>query len=476
MFKGQAEVGVYSLAVRISSVIVFLMVAFRLAWPAFAYSIEDDGDRKANVRVRAHVPAASSAAGSSLVLGLLSPWIVRHPRAEQARVLPRVGGGRRSSRSPATAYAGYTVLAIGIGRARRTQFNWVVTGAAALLNVALNFALIPPYGMMGAAISTIAAYVAMFIGMTLQRAARLAGALPVAPRGDALARGRRAARSSARPWSAPLPLAIALCLVYPVVLLPLALLPAGRAPSPAPQLTCGARLLLAGIVVAVGAAIAAINRVVDPKDEFYSGAALTEALESNCLLADDVVRSRSYPEFKRDLFGRASEDGRLRLEAQRWRRGVDLGFPGFGPETCSTRCRPSRARRRKAEAERLRRDERLLVRLRRAPAATSTRRSPRRSRYLLSPWTFASSLDLMRRSRTLAFTGWEKQRAGRHAASSTAARRLPPGAQTARSRARRARRPPRRRRRASRGTGSRSLDEALAIARARGWRVVGLSG
>ena len=63
-------------------------------------------------------------------------------------------------------------------------------------------------------------------------------------------------------------------------------------------------LVLAGIVVAVGAGIAAINRVVDPKDEFYSGAPLTEALESNCLLADDVVRTRSYPEFTRDLFTR----------------------------------------------------------------------------------------------------------------------------------------------------------------------------
>ena len=29
------------------------------------------------------------------------------------------------------AYAGYIVLAIGIGRARRTQFNWVVTGRGA---------------------------------------------------------------------------------------------------------------------------------------------------------------------------------------------------------------------------------------------------------------------------------------------------------------------------------------------------------
>ena len=30
------------------------------------------------------------------------------------------------------AYAAYIVVAIGVGRARRTQFNWVVTGAAAV--------------------------------------------------------------------------------------------------------------------------------------------------------------------------------------------------------------------------------------------------------------------------------------------------------------------------------------------------------
>ena len=44
------------------------------------------------------------------------------------------------------AYGAYIVVAIGVGRARRTQFNWVVTGAAAAINVALNLALIPEYG------------------------------------------------------------------------------------------------------------------------------------------------------------------------------------------------------------------------------------------------------------------------------------------------------------------------------------------
>jgi O-antigen/teichoic acid export membrane protein len=40
-----------------------------------------------------------------------------------------------------------------------------VTGAGAAVNVGLNFWLIPRYGMVGAAISTAASYVALFLGM-----------------------------------------------------------------------------------------------------------------------------------------------------------------------------------------------------------------------------------------------------------------------------------------------------------------------
>jgi O-antigen/teichoic acid export membrane protein len=42
-----------------------------------------------------------------------------------------------------------------------------VTGIGALVNVGLNFWLVPRYGMVGAAIATAAAYVVLFVGMTL---------------------------------------------------------------------------------------------------------------------------------------------------------------------------------------------------------------------------------------------------------------------------------------------------------------------
>jgi len=212
--------------VRVSSVIVFLMIAFRLAWPAFAYSIDDESAAK---RTYSYVLTylLFVCCWISIALGTLAPWLVKilapskpgFYRADEAVGLLSFG---------AASYAGYTVLAIGIGRARQTQFNWIISGVAALLNIGLNFALIPRYGMMGAAISTAAAYVALFVGMAVnsQRVYPVAyqwrRVLTLSSVAITLTTVGYEVRS--------LPLAIALCVAYPLVLLPLGFyLPAERA-------------------------------------------------------------------------------------------------------------------------------------------------------------------------------------------------------------------------------------------------------
>jgi O-antigen/teichoic acid export membrane protein len=216
-FKGQGEVGVYSVAVRVSSAIVFLMIAFRTAWPAFAYSIEDDRDaRRTYSYVLTYVVYVTC--WVSLGFGLLAPWIVhvlaRNPsfhRAAEAVALLSFGGA---------AYTAYTVMAIGSGRARKTQWNWVIAGIAAAVNVALNVILIPPYGMEGAAIATAAAYLALFVGMVIYSQevyyvpyqwrrvlTATAAAVALTVVGSAL--------------HVPLAVAILLVLVYPFLLIPL---------------------------------------------------------------------------------------------------------------------------------------------------------------------------------------------------------------------------------------------------------------
>jgi O-antigen/teichoic acid export membrane protein len=162
-YKGLPEAGVYSAAVKIASVITFVMVAFRTAWPAFAYSIEDDREaRRTYAFVLTYL--LTFASWLALALGALAPWWTRlltsphYVRAEKGVALLAFAGA---------VYAGYTVLAIGSGRARKTQLNWVVTGFGAAVNVGLNFWLIPRWGMVGASISTAAAYVVLFVGMML---------------------------------------------------------------------------------------------------------------------------------------------------------------------------------------------------------------------------------------------------------------------------------------------------------------------
>jgi O-antigen/teichoic acid export membrane protein len=222
--SGAAETGLYSIGVRISSVIIFLFTAFRTAWPAFAYSIEDDREAK---RTYAFVLTylLFICCWLSLALGLLAPWIVRiltTPRFyEGARVVALLCFA-------ATAYAGYTVIAIGIGRVRKTQFNWIITFAAAALNIGLNIVLIPPYGMIGAAIATVAAYALMFVLMTWN-AQRLYPVPYQWRRVVTLVAVAVALTVVGKAAHVSLPVALLLSLVYPLVLLPLGFyLPAER--------------------------------------------------------------------------------------------------------------------------------------------------------------------------------------------------------------------------------------------------------
>jgi O-antigen/teichoic acid export membrane protein len=219
-----SEVGLYSVGVRVASAMVLLLTAFRMAWPAFAYSIKSDDEAKRTYAwVLTYLVVLSTWIATALAL--LSPWLVDWLTAPQFSSASRVVGPLSFA---AVSFGGFIVLSIGIGRARRTQFNWVITGVAAVVNVTLNLALIPSYGMMGAAVATVAAYTVMFAGMAwwAQRIFpcpyQWRRVLTAAAAGIALA-------CVGKLLGAGLALSIVLTLVYPLVLLPLGFyLPAER--------------------------------------------------------------------------------------------------------------------------------------------------------------------------------------------------------------------------------------------------------
>ncbi len=224
-FKGQTEVGHYSVGVRVASAALLLLAAFRLAWPAFAYSIEDEDEAKRTYGfVLTYLLFVFS--WLALILGLLAPWLVRllTGRAEfheGARVVPLTAFAL-------TALGGYIVVSIGIGRARKTQFNWVVTGIAALLDIALNLVLVPSFGMIGAAIAGAAAYSSMFVLMSLH--AQRVYPVPYQWRRVVLVVGTAIGLTAfGKALHVPLSIAVLLAAAYPLILLPLGFyLPAER--------------------------------------------------------------------------------------------------------------------------------------------------------------------------------------------------------------------------------------------------------
>jgi O-antigen/teichoic acid export membrane protein len=151
---GLPEAGLYSLAVKFAQAVNVLVRGFQLAWPPLAYSIRDDDEAR---RVYATVVTLFTAGCAFVVAGmwLLSRWIVR------ALAAPEFFGSYKAIGLLATGvtlYALYMVLVVILGRTGRTEFNFPATAAALAANIALNLALVPPFGIVGAGIALVASY------------------------------------------------------------------------------------------------------------------------------------------------------------------------------------------------------------------------------------------------------------------------------------------------------------------------------
>jgi O-antigen/teichoic acid export membrane protein len=162
---GLAEAGLYSLAVKFAQAVNVLVRGFQLAWPPLAYSIRDDDEAR---RAYAVIVTWFVAGCAFAVTGmwLLSRWIVR------ALAAPEFFGSYKAIGLIATAvtlYALYLVLVVILGRTGRTGFNFPATIAALVVNVALNLALVPSLGIVGAGIALVASYLvvlALMYGFT----------------------------------------------------------------------------------------------------------------------------------------------------------------------------------------------------------------------------------------------------------------------------------------------------------------------
>ena len=155
------EVGLYSLGYRVSSAIGLAIGAFQLAWGPILFSLEKEKNaQEIYARVLTYfillcgfMTLAVSLFGREIIMLISTPAYYR-----ASQVIPLI----------ASAYllnGIYFVVAVGINLKNKTIYFTYAMATAAVLNLVLNYMLIPKYGMMGAAIATLISYFIAALGI-----------------------------------------------------------------------------------------------------------------------------------------------------------------------------------------------------------------------------------------------------------------------------------------------------------------------
>jgi O-antigen/teichoic acid export membrane protein len=158
---GLAEAGLYALAIKFAQGMNVLARGFQLAFPPLAYSIADDDEAR---RAYSLIVTWFAAVCAFVVAGLwlLARWLVDLLAApEYFEAYEAVG----PLAAAIALYSLYLVLVVVLGRTGRTEFNLPATLAGTAANVALNVVLIPPLGIVGAAIALVASYAVVLVLM-----------------------------------------------------------------------------------------------------------------------------------------------------------------------------------------------------------------------------------------------------------------------------------------------------------------------
>jgi O-antigen/teichoic acid export membrane protein len=159
--ESPGQAGLYSLAVKLATVVILVTRAFQYAWPPIAYSIEDD--REAS-RFYALVATYYVLFTGFIVaaLTLLGRWALRLLTTPQFYAafdaMPWVSLGW-------ALYGLFLVLVVMAGRAKVTSRNFPAAMAGLVANVVLLVVLVPPLGIAGAGLALVGAYVVMLAVM-----------------------------------------------------------------------------------------------------------------------------------------------------------------------------------------------------------------------------------------------------------------------------------------------------------------------
>lgn len=153
--------GLYSMGYKFGAVVgVLVLTPFTMAWGPFFWSIAKE---KNNKEIYSSVLTYFVLIGMFITLGLsvLSKEVLiimaTPPFYSAYKVIPLIALSY-------TLQGCFSILSVGIALKKKTKYLPLVMGTGAMVNLGLNYLLIPSYGMMGAAVATVISYLVLPIG------------------------------------------------------------------------------------------------------------------------------------------------------------------------------------------------------------------------------------------------------------------------------------------------------------------------
>lgn len=148
------EVGLYSIGASFALGLKLFLNAFEYAWAPFYFAMMREPDARPTYRLVA-TWGAGALIGLAMLVAACAPQIVRIVTTPTyhgaASVIPWIAIG-------VVLQGVYLLTSIGLNITKRTEFYPMATGLAAATSIGANFALVPGFGITGAAIANALSY------------------------------------------------------------------------------------------------------------------------------------------------------------------------------------------------------------------------------------------------------------------------------------------------------------------------------
>ena len=162
-YDGEAALGVYAVGAKFALIMALAIETFRKAWWPIAMDAMHSPDGPETFRAISRMFMGVGVA-AVVYLAFLAPWLVDLLTAPAFHgAWPVVGVLAWQS----LFYGFYLVASAGLWKAERTSYAMVLTSASAVLNLGLNWLLVPALGGIGAALATALSYLVWIVASLL---------------------------------------------------------------------------------------------------------------------------------------------------------------------------------------------------------------------------------------------------------------------------------------------------------------------